>query len=122
MFRTTFASITTLMCLGFAAPAVASDFERIQQRDSFVSLVKDRNLTRLGIRLKVSQDGAIKGRAFGKDISGDWTWNEGYFCRDLFVEGDVLDAENCQTVEVRGNTLRFTSDKGAGDSANLRLK
>ncbi len=105
-----------------ALPAAASDFERVQDRDNFVTLVKDRALTRFGISLRVSQDGVITGRAFGKDISGDWSWNQGYFCRDLFVEGDVLDAQNCQTVEVRGNTLRFTSDKGQGDSANLRLK
>ncbi|MEO1024161.1 MAG: dihydrodipicolinate reductase [Pseudomonadota bacterium] len=122
MFRTVLAAMATLAPLTIAAPAMASEFERVQERDSFVSLVKGRNLTRLGIRLQVSQDGDIKGRAFGKDISGDWTWDEGYFCRDLFADGDVLDIKNCQTVEVRGNTLRFTSDKGTGDSANLRLK
>lgn len=122
MCRTAFTSVFTLVLLAVASPSVASDFQRVQERDSFVTLIKNRNLTRLGIRLRVSQDGAIKGRAFGKDISGDWTWTEGYFCRDLFVEGDVLDEQNCQTVEVRGNTLRFTSDKGTGDSAKLRLK
>ena len=111
-----------LVALLVAMPAAASDFQRVEDRDNFVSLVKDRALTRLGIRLRVSQDGQITGRAFGKDVSGDWTWNQGFFCRDLFLEGSVLDVENCQTVQVRGNTLRFTSDKGAGDSADLRLK
>lgn len=105
-----------------ATPVAASEFQRVQERESFVSLVADRHLTRLGIRLEVSQDGDITGRAFGRKISGGWTWDQGYFCRDLFADGDVLDVKNCQTVEVRGNTLRFTSDKGTGDSANLRLK
>lgn len=118
MFRTGVA----LIALGLATPAVASDFQRVAERDSFVSLVKDRDLTRFGIRLKVSQDGDISGRAFGKDISGDWTWDEGFFCRDLFADGDALDVKNCQKVEVSGNTLRFTSDRGTGESANLRLK
>lgn len=122
MTRTVVAPILAVVSMAFAAPVAASDFERVQERDSFVSLVSGRNLTRLGIRLQVSQDGAIKGRAFGKDISGDWTWTEGYFCRDLMVEGDMLDEDNCQVVEVRGDTLRFTSDRGTGDSANLRLK
>ncbi len=110
------------LALVVATPAVASDFERIEDRDNFVSLVKDRSLTRLGIRLRVSQDGQIQGRAFGKEISGGWTWQQGYFCRDLYADGDALDVRNCQTVQVRGNTLRFTSDKGQGDSADLRLK
>jgi len=118
MFRTCVALVTVLT----AAPALASDFQRVQERESFVSLIKDRELTRLGIRLTVSQDGDIKGRAFGKDISGGWEWNEGYFCRDLYADGDALDIKNCQTVEVRGDTLRFTSDRGAGDSANLNLR
>jgi len=118
MRRTALALVATLTAL----PAAAADFQRVQDRDNFVSLVKDRALTRFGIRLRVSQNGEITGRAFGKDISGDWTWDRGFFCRDLFADGDVLDIENCQTVQVRGNTLRFTSDRGQGDSADLRLR
>ena len=97
-------------------------FKRVNDRDNFVSLVKDRNLTRFGIRLNVSDNGKIRGRAFGQNVSGQWNWRSGYFCRDLYVNGDVLDGDNCQTVEVRGNTLRFTSDRGTGDSADLRLR
>ncbi len=111
----------SLLMVTVSTPALA-EFARVEKRASFVNLVKDRDLTRLGIRLKVTTDGKIKGRAFGQRISGDWDWNSGYFCRDLFVNGDVLDAENCQKVEVRGDTLRFTSDKGQGDFADLRLK
>ena len=53
--------------------------------------------------------------------SGDWNWNGGYFCRDLYLSGRELDMDNCQLVEVRGDTLRFTSDRGTGDSADLEL-
>lgn len=113
--------LSLVLFLGLASPALA-EFERVKERESFVSLIQNRALTRLGIRLQVTQDGRIKGRAFGQNVSGAWDWNGGYFCRDLYVNGDVLDAENCQTVEVRGNTLRFTSDKGQGDFADLRLK
>lgn len=111
-----------LVALLAAMPAAASDFQRVQDRENFVSLVKDRALTRFGIQLRVSPSGDISGRAFGKNISGGWTWDQGLFCRDLFADGDVLDIKNCQTVQVRGNTLRFTSDRGQGDSADLRLK
>jgi len=114
-------SILTVIAVLVAGPA-AAEFKRVTDRDNFVSLVKDRNLTRLGIRLNVTDGGKIVGRAFGQKVSGAWSWSSGFFCRDLYVNGDVLDGENCQTVEVRGNTLRFTSDKGTGDYADLRIK
>ena len=105
-----------------AGPVSAIAFERVVQREGFLSLIKDRDLTRLGIRLTVTQDGKIKGRAFGWKITGDWTWDGGYFCRDLYLDDSELDMANCQLVQVKGNTLRFTSDKGSGDYADLRLK
>ncbi|MCG6883840.1 MAG: dihydrodipicolinate reductase [Silicimonas sp.] len=104
-----------------AGPA-AAEFQKVTDRGEFVSLVKDRALTRLGIRLSVSDDGNISGRAFGQQVSGDWKWSGQFFCRDLYLNGDALDKGNCQTVEVRGNTVRFTSDKGQGDYADLRLR
>ncbi len=113
--------IATLIAIMLAGPALA-EFKRVTDRDNFVSLVNDRDLTRLGIRLNVTDGGKIVGRAFGQKVSGEWSWSSGFFCRDLYLNGDVLDENNCQTVEVRGNTLRFTSDKGTGDYADLRLR
>lgn len=110
------------MTLALSSPAFAEGFQRIEGRDSFVSVVKDRDLTRLGIQVKVTDRGQIVGRAFGRKVTGDWSWQNGYFCRDLYWGGSELDLGNCQTVEVNGNTLRFTSDKGTGDSADLRLR
>lgn len=104
-----------------ASPAFA-EFKRVVERDSFVSLIEDRDLTRFGIRVSVTDAGQIRGRAFGMRVSGDWKWSSGYFCRDLYLNGEMLDPDNCQTVEVRGNTLRFTSDRGRGDFADLRLR
>ena len=103
-----------------ASPVVAEGFERIKDENGFVSLVKDRELRRLGISLKVTDDGRILGNAFGKQITGAWRWDGGYFCRDLAVDGDHLEF-NCQVVQVRGRTVRFTSDKGQGIYADLRL-
>lgn len=114
-------AIATLIAALVAGPA-AAEFKRVTDRDNFVSLVKDRNLTRLGIRLNVTDNGKIAGRAFGQKVSGAWSWSSGFFCRDLYVNGEILDGDNCQKVEVRGDTLRFTSDKGTGDYADLRLR
>lgn len=104
-----------------STPAIAEGFERIEDLDRFKAVVEDRALSRLGIQVKVTKNGDIVGRAFGQDVSGDWEWRQGYFCRSLFWgERDLGD--NCQTVEVNGRNVRFTSDQGAGDSAILRLQ
>ncbi len=102
-------------------PVFAESFQRVTDRDSFVQLTKNRALTRFGIKVQVTSDGGIIGQAFGRDVTGDWSWSDGYFCRDLYLAGRELDLDNCQTVEVRGDILRFTSDRGTGDSANLEL-
>jgi hypothetical protein len=115
----TLAAIPAILAI-LASPAVAEGFQRIEDANGFVSLVKDRELKRLGIRLQVTDDGRISGKAFGKEVTGAWRWDAGYFCRDLAVNGDPLEF-NCQTVEVNGRTMRFTSDKGQGIYADLRL-
>jgi hypothetical protein len=80
-----------------------------------------RELRRFGIRLTVTPDGTIQGRAFGTPVTGQWNWNDGYFCRDLFYGEDDL-GFNCQLVQVNGETLRFTSDQGQGIYADLTLR
>ncbi len=43
------------------------------------------------------------------------------FCRDLFWGARDL-GYNCQQVDVNGSRIRFTSDRGRGDSAVFRLR
>ena len=100
----------------------ADGFQRIEDEVKFLNAIEDRSLKRFGIRLQVSGDGQILGRAFGQKVSGDWDWKDGFFCRDLYLGGRELDADNCQMVEIRGNTVRFTSDMGQGDYADLRIE
>jgi len=104
-----------------AAPGHAEGFSHIGDRNAFVSLLEGRQLTRTGIKLDVTPDGQIKGRAFGRDVTGAWRWQAGYFCRDLFWGKRDL-GPNCQAVKVQGRTVRFISDRGAGEFADLILK
>ncbi len=106
--------------LALAGPAAAEGFERIEQRDRFLAVIQDRDLSRFGIRVKVTGGGDIVGRAFGQKVSGDWEWRQGYFCRSLFWGSRNL-GDNCQKVEVRGGTVRFTSDLGEGQFADLKI-
>lgn len=104
-----------------ALPAHAGGFEHVDDRPSFVSLIDGRTLTRFGIKLSVTPDGRITGRAFGRDVTGAWQWRAGYFCRDLYWGSKDL-GPNCQAVKVQGRTVRFISDRGTGEYADLTLR
>ncbi|MRU15883.1 dihydrodipicolinate reductase [Roseovarius sp. A21] len=112
---------TLAVALGLATPAGAEGFNQVSDKRTFLSLVDGRELTRFGIKLDVTRDGRIKGRAFGRDVTGAWRWKSGYFCRDLYW-GQMDLGPNCQAVKVQGRTLRFISDQGTGQYADLQLR
>lgn len=105
---------------GWALASPDAEFRRVQDRETFVDIVRQGKLNRFGISLEVSPDGRISGRAFGVNVSGAWDWREGYFCRDLNWGATDL-GPNCQEVQVSGRLVRFTSDEGKGRFADLRL-
>ena len=72
--------ITLAAALTGAAGPVFADYVPIRDRAEFLGVITQGDLTRMGIRLTVTPDGAISGRAFGRDVSGKWTWQDGYFC------------------------------------------
>jgi hypothetical protein len=118
MIRT---AVAVALCVGFSLPAAAEGLARVQDKSDFVGLVGGKALTRMGITLEVTPGGEIKGRAFGKPVTGAWRWNAGLFCRDLYFGKQDL-GPNCQVVQSDGDTVRFISDAGKGDYADLRLK
>ena len=113
--------VATTLAVTFAAPAMANEFVRVAEQEDFLALVSGNNLTRFGISLIVTADGVIAGSAFGQDVTGDWVWDDGYFCRNLFF-GDSDLGPNCQVVLVNGTTMRFIADKGEGEWADLDLE
>jgi hypothetical protein len=110
--------------VALAAPASATEFEPVHDRASFLALIKDKDL-HIGLynlTLQVHPDGTISGSALGAAVSGTWAWQEGYFCREM-AWGRHAIKENCQLVEQRdGTELRFTVDRGKGQSAAFRLR
>ncbi|WP_424990698.1 dihydrodipicolinate reductase [Fluviibacterium sp. S390] len=107
--------------VSLVATAAVADYSRITDKRTFAEMVAGRQLTRLGIELTVTPGGDIRGSAFGKQVSGAWEWQNGYFCRDL-VWGERDLGFNCQEVALKGRALKFTSDRGAGPSASLTLR
>lgn len=104
-----------------ASGAALADTSRVTSRAEFVALVQDRALRTGGIRLTVAPGGTIDGRAYGFRVTGTWTWNDGYFCREMKAGPQSLPLD-CQVVQRRGDTLRFTAQKGKGDVADLRIQ
>lgn len=112
-----------LIVLSTVFPAAAVAFERISNRDAFVAAVggKDLKISLYGLTLNVNPNGTIDGAAMGWEISGSWSWEDGYFCRDMDWSGRAI-AYNCQLVELDGDRIKFTVDQGAGDDAVLRIR
>lgn len=115
------AAIALVALVAQAGAVLADPFRTVEDEALFLALVDGRHLTRLGIKLSVGSDGQITGRAFGRPVTGQWRWSDGFFCRDLYFGARDL-GPNCQIVKVSGTTLRFVADKGAGQYADLNLK
>jgi hypothetical protein len=116
--------LLSLIFAAFAAPALADGYAPVKDKQTFLSLIQGKELRNLlyGVRLNVLEQGVIQGSAIGWDIEGTWTWQDGYFCREMSWGGDPI-PYNCQLVEARdGDRMRFTVDQGAGDSASFRLQ
>ncbi len=107
-----------------ALPAHANDFAKVTDKSEFLKLVDGRDL-RIGLynlTLQLGKDGTIQGSALGWDITGSWDWKDGYFCREMDWSGMAIDY-NCQLVEARGaEKLRFTVDKGTGNSESFDIR
>ena len=93
----------------------------ITNRSDFEKLVIDKKLERFLISLSVFNDGKIKGSAAGREVTGDWDWIDGFFCRNLLWGAREL-KYNCKLVTFDGKRLRFTSDRGKGQSASFALR
>lgn len=116
-FRLT--ALATLVALA-PLPALA-ELVRIADRATFVSIVNGRELSRLGTSMRVTPNGSISGRAFGRDVTGTWVWESGMFCRTLDA-GDYQFGRNCQVVSADERTIRFHGDQGTGDIVDFRIR
>lgn len=110
------------LILTLLAATPASAFQPVTSRDAFLQVVGGKVLSGpRGVRLQVLSDGRIAGRGFGLRVGGAWRWADGHFCRTL--ETALRDfPEDCQTVAVQGDVVRFVAERGTGDVADLTLR
>lgn len=117
-------ALASFCILAGTMSAQASDYVPVSDQSEFLSYLSEKNLSNrlYGLTLTVAADGTIIGRAAGYDVTGSWTWQDGYFCREMNWGGREI-PYNCQLVEIRnGNEMRFTVDRGVGDSASFKLR
>jgi hypothetical protein len=112
--------VLAALSLALATP-VAAEFAKVTSEVEFKTLVSGKILSRPLVRLQVDPSGAISGKGAAWDVTGSWTWQNGYFCRSLEWGGDDL-GYNCQEVTASAGKIRFTSDQGSGDSADFNLR
>lgn len=112
--------------LSVSSLAAAGEFEIVSDQSRFQAEIVGKELRLQGygpivVRLTVLPDGEIEGRGMGWPVTGQWQWQDGFFCRHLDWGGSDL-GQNCQAVLLFGQTVRFVSDQGQGDFANFRLQ
>ena len=100
----------------------ADSFKRTSKEADFVAQVVGRTLVFVHgtaiVRANGKTDGKLK--QTGK-YHGAWVWRGGYYCRNLVISGKET-GTNCQKVEIDGNKLRMTLDKGKGRVTDLVIK
>jgi len=111
------------ICIFAMTPMAAFAFEKLQDKDSLITALDGRALTMglFRLSLQVTGDGQISGTAMGWGITGEWTWQDGLFCREMDWSGMAI-APDCQLVEQNGDKMRFTSNAGKGRSATFTLR
>ena len=112
------------LALGCAAALFAgsasAELAMVSSQSDFVRLITGKTLSRPLIKIKVAEDGSISGKGARWAVTGDWMWRDGFFCRSLYWGGSEL-GYNCQEVRASEGRVRFTSDRGEGDSADFKL-
>jgi len=113
--------VAALTAASLAPLSAAADTQRVTSEAEFVRMVEGRTLSTLGVKLRVTPEGRITGRAWGRDVTGTWRWQGDYFCREMTFGDKPVEAD-CQVVAREGDRLRFIAERGQGQQANLTLR
>lgn len=109
-FRTLLAGcIATALVAG---PASAG-FKWIKKEADFRQMIVGKKLVAESGWSIAHPDGRLVGKFKPGKLRGNWLWQGRYWCRNALVGGKEL-GTNCQKVEIDGNTMRLTRDKGKG--------
>ena len=63
----------------------------------------------------VRENGMIEGNWHGKEMAGEWRWEDKYFCRSLSAPREA--PEDCQEWSYSEGKARLVRNRGTGDAA-----
>mgnify|MGYP000023229086 CR=1 FL=1 len=109
-----------LIVAALASP-VAADFKRIKSEKQMRQLVAGKKVVSGNGYTVVNPDGTLTGKFGGKKFSGTWKWSGKFWCRNGTLGGKEIGSD-CQVWEIDGNKLRYTRNKGKGDSVISTLQ
>lgn len=91
-------------------------WQRVETAEMFRQYCADKVLTSEGMTFTIHSDGRISGCVGNGRLSGAWYWRDRFFCRTAKLDGEELGLD-CEIIEIRGNQMRYTRDKGKGETS-----
>lgn len=115
--------LTLVVCFSIQQVSAADEKTRIETEQEFREIAVGKKLVyKIGEYVIAHDDGTMSGYFGGKPLSGNWNWEDGYYCRTGKLGGKSL-GQDCQIVELSGNKLTFIRKKGkGGDSGPYKIE
>lgn len=112
-----FLAIFIATALAFPTATLAESWKRIKSEEQFRTVAVDRKSVNKNGWVTAKSNGTMTGSIKGQGkIRGKWAWGNGFMCRNINVGKKAL-GQNCQTVHISGDKIRFTRDQGKGQQS-----
>ncbi len=115
-------TLCTCLAIGLTLGATPAMAEEINTKEQFLAQIAGKKLVQKDNWVILSPDGTVRGEGPAKGtISGNWTWEGTYYCREITVDGTSF-PRDCQTVTLNGDTVNFIHEKGKGITISWRVE
>lgn len=111
---------TTAFGLLLAGPA-AAEFKWIKTENEYRAQVVGKTASNEAGWAINHRDGTVTGKFGKKKFAGKWVWSGRYYCRNGRLGGQEIGSD-CLKIEVDGNQMRLTRQKGKGEMVLWQLK
>ena len=96
--------------------ASAADGRITAEQEFRAKAVGKKLVTKSGY-VNVGKDGSLRGEFGGRELTGKWYWEDGYYCRTVKL-GDRDLGHDCQAVLVTEDGMVFHRGKGQGKKSS----
>ena len=101
--------------------AADSGKKRITTEKEFRTIVAGKKLTsKAGYSIN-HKDGNITGNFRDRELTGTWTWEDGYFCRSVMLGNKDL-PDDCQVITVSGDKVTYIRNRGEGKGLTYQIE